>query len=70
MSDVLKDLYPDVDFEVIDVFSAEMKKYPKVEEYLPKIKLPLTAINGVPMFHGGLSLMTIANAIDEILENE
>jgi hypothetical protein len=55
-----------VETSFIDVSTGEIKKHPEIEKILPKVRLPLTVINGQPRFHGGLRVDMIVDAIKEL----
>ncbi|WP_034631287.1 hypothetical protein [Desulfotruncus alcoholivorax] len=55
-----------VETSFIDVSTSEIKNYPEIEKILPKVRLPLTVINGQPRFHGGLGVDMIVDAIKEL----
>ena len=57
-----------IKFYYVDVDTEEMKNYPEITKVLPKVRLPLTVINGKPKFHGGFSSDKIAGAISELLQ--
>ncbi|MEW5952402.1 MAG: hypothetical protein AB1815_01400 [Bacillota bacterium] len=56
----------DVELVFVDVMTPDLEKYPDISGILSRVRLPLTAINGQPRFHGGLSMDMIADAIKEI----
>ncbi|MCF8010460.1 MAG: hypothetical protein K9L17_01955 [Clostridiales bacterium] len=63
---VLEDKYDlNISFKFIDVNTEEINEYPDISSLLGRVHLPLTAINGKPAFHGGLSADLISQAIDK-----
>jgi hypothetical protein len=56
-----------VKFAYVDVNSDEMKNYPDIASILSKVNLPLIVLNGRPRYHGGITVIKIEKAINEIL---
>jgi hypothetical protein len=54
-------------FAYVDVKSDEMKDYPDIASILSKVNLPLIVLNGRPRYHGGITVIKIEKAINEIL---
>lgn len=64
----LKEKYGDkIGFTFVDVTTSEIDNYPGVKNILPKVRLPLTAINGEPRLHGGLDQKRIEELIASLL---
>ena len=57
-----------IKFNYVDVQSDEIENYPDVKAMLNSVKLPLTVINGEPSFHGGFSVMKIAESVNKQIQ--
>lgn len=63
---LVKDFGEKIQYAYVDVQSDQMKNYPKIAAILARVNLPLTAINGEPHFHGGISNDMISEAVREL----
>lgn len=52
----------------VDLLKDDLTPYPEVKKLMGRFNPPLVVINNEPRFHGGLSVQTISEAIDEILK--
>ena len=50
----------------VDLLKDDLSPYPEVQKLGGRFNPPLVVINKEPRFHGGLSLKTISEAVDEI----
>jgi hypothetical protein len=57
-----------IKFRYVNIQSDEMLEYPQIEKMINNIRLPLTAINGEPKFHGGFPFGMIAEAVYRLLK--
>lgn len=55
-----------VQVKFVDVSTPELESYPEISAVLPRVRLPLTVINGEPRFHGGISYEVVSNAIKDL----
>ncbi|AGL00851.1 hypothetical protein [Desulfoscipio gibsoniae] len=60
----------EVDVKFVDVSTEALKEYPNIESILPRVRLPLTVINGEPRFHGGISAEVISDALQNIKKEQ
>ena len=66
-SDQMEEKYgQDVETGFIDLMKDDLSPYPEVQKLMGRFNPPLVVINKEPRFHGGLSLNTISEAVDEI----
>lgn len=71
LSIAIKESFGDrVEVKFVDVSTNEIEAYPEISAVLPRVRLPLTAINGEPRFHGGISFEVISNAIRELEQKQ
>jgi hypothetical protein len=70
LGQALKEKYGAViEVAFVDVTTNELKSYPKVEEILHRVRLPLTVVNGEPRFHGGLSSEMISDVVNDLMNS-
>ena len=70
LGQALKDKYgAGIEVAFVDVTTEQLKSYPKVEEILHRVRLPLTVVNGEPRFHGGLSPEMISGVVDDLVNS-
>lgn len=71
LSIAIKESFGDqVDVKFVDVSTKEIEAYPEISAVLPRVRLPLTVINGEPRFHGGISFEVISNALRELEQKQ
>lgn len=63
----LKADYKEVDFKFLDILSDDMEEYNEILKMVDSglVSLPITIINDLPRFHGGLEYQEIKNVIDK-----
>ena len=67
----MSDINDRITLQFIDVNEDNLDKYEAVKKLLDSgISLPVTAIDGVPRFYGGLSVQMIYEAVTEMGETE
>ena len=52
----------------VDLLNDDLTPYPEVKKLMGRFNPPLIVINNEPRFHGGLSVQTISEVIDELLK--
>ena len=52
-----------VETSFVDISTPAIDDYEEIKKILGRVRLPLTVINGQPVFHGGLGVDMIVDAI-------
>lgn len=63
----LKADYEEIDFRFLDILSDDMEEYNEILRMVDSglVSLPVTIINDLPRFHGGLEYQDIKDVIDK-----